>query len=163
MSTYTYSGFYNKQGYSNTNFTYTGSDIIKSFPIMYNTTFVVSTTAASSTTSTTVSFDVSCNAPPGCMLITTYLDTSSNTSSTYSSSSTYYAIAVWALDGSGNYTCKNSSITTGSLKYLLNYGNSYFYPSNFSLSSSTSNLTISLTKSNSGTPGTYGVSVLVLL
>jgi len=158
MSTYTYSGFYNKQGYSNTNFTYTGSDIIKSFPIMYNTTFVVSTTSQ-----TVVSFDVSCNAPPGCMLITTYLDISSNTSSSYSSSSTYYAIAVWALDGSGNYTYKNSSTTSGSPIYLLNYGNTYFNPSNFSFSSSTSNLTISLTKSSGGTPGTYGVSVLVLL
>ena len=72
---------------------------------------------------------------------------------------------MWALDGSGNYTCKNSSITTGSPMYLLNYGNSYFYPnlSNFSFSSSTSNLTIYLKKSSSGTAGTYGVSVLVLL
>ena len=125
---------------------------------MYNTTFVVSTTAQ-----TTVSFDVSCNAPPGCMLITTYLDISSNTSSSYSSSSTYYAIAVWALDGSGNYTYKNSSTTSGTSKYLLNYGNNSFYPSNFSFSSSTSNLTISLTNTSLNTLGTYGVSVLVLL
>ena len=44
-----------------------------------------------------------------------------------------------------------------------NYGNNSFYPSNFSFSSSTSNLTISLTNTSLNTLGTYGVSVLVLL